>query len=258
MSCSLLMVVPTYNEVDNVAPLLERLHRSVGQAHVLVVDDSSPDGTGALADRLAEHDERVHVLHRSRKEGLGQAYLAGFAWALERDYEVVGEIDADGSHRPEDLPRLVAALEGADLVIGSRWVEGGSVMNWSWRRELLSRLGNAYTRTLLGVAVRDVTAGYRLFRRSTLERVDLSSVQSTGYVFQADLTLRTLNAGLAVTEVPIEFVDRVRGESKMTPRVALESLQRITVWGMRDRLRGGVRRRRAPGRTAAGATRPDG
>ena len=229
------MVVPTYDEADNLAWLVGRILASVPHADVLVVDDSSPDGTGAIADRMAAQDPRIQVLHRPTKEGLGKAYLAGFRWALAQDYDLIGEIDADGSHQPEQLPRLLAAIEDADLVIGSRWVPGGSVTNWAFTRELLSRGGNLYTRLLLGIHVRDATAGYRLFRRTTLEKIDLDDVSSYGYVFQADLAFRTLRAGLRVVEVPIEFVERVRGESKMSPSVAAESLRRITAWGLRER-----------------------
>jgi dolichol-phosphate mannosyltransferase len=231
------MVVPTYDEADNLAWLVGRILASVPHADVLVVDDSSPDGTGAIADRMAAQEPRIQVLHRPTKEGLGKAYLAGFRWALAHDYDVIGEIDADGSHQPEQLPRLLAALEAADLVIGSRWVPGGSVTNWAFTRELLSRGGNLYTRLLLGIHVRDATAGYRLFRRTTLEKIDLDDVSSYGYVFQADLAFRTLRAGLRVVEVPIEFVERVRGDSKMTRDVATESLLRITRWGLSERRR---------------------
>ena len=231
------MVVPTYDEADNLAWLVGRILASVPHADVLVVDDSSPDGTGAIADRMAAQEPRIQVLHRPTKEGLGKAYLAGFRWALARDYDVIGEIDADGSHQPEQLPSLLAALEDADLVIGSRWVAGGSVTNWAFTRELLSRGGNLYTRLLLGIHVRDATAGYRLFRRTTLEKIDLDDVSSYGYVFQADLAFRTLRAVLRVVEVPIEFVERVRGDSKMTRDVATESLRRITRWGLSERRR---------------------
>lgn len=238
------MVVPTYNEADNLAWIVGRLRTRHPDVHVLVVDDASPDGTGRVADELAADDPGVQVLHRAGKEGLGAAYLAGFARALADGYDVVGEMDADGSHQPEQLDRLRDALlrrpgpdgvAGADLVIGSRWVRGGSVVNWPRRREALSRGGNLYVRSLLGIDVRDATAGYRLFRRETLEAIDLASVASTGYVFQTDLVWRTLRAGLRVVEVPIEFVERERGESKMSGRVALESLLRITGWGLRER-----------------------
>ncbi len=231
------VVIPTYNEAENLAGIVERLRRAQPTVDVLVVDDGSPDGTGLIADELALADPQVSVLHRSAKEGLGAAYLHGFSRALAAGYDVIGEMDADGSHQPEQLHRLLGALaDGADLVIGSRWVPGGSVVNWPVGRMLLSRGGNLYVRLLLGIDVRDATAGFRLFRRATLEKIDLASVVSTGYVFQTDLAARTLRAGLEVREVPIEFVERVRGDSKMSRDVAIESLKRITVWGVRERL----------------------
>lgn len=229
------MVVPTYNEAANIAWIVGRLRAAQPTVDVLVVDDGSPDGTGRIADGLAAADDQVHVLHRTSKGGLGAAYLAGFRWALDRGYDVIGEMDADGSHQPEQLQRLLSGLLSADLVIGSRWVPGGSVVNWPWQREALSRGGNLYVRLLLGITVRDATAGFRLFRRTTLEKIHLDEVRSTGYVFQTDLVSRTLHAGLTVREVPIEFVERVRGESKMSGQVALESLKRITAWGLRER-----------------------
>lgn len=231
------MVIPTYNEADNLPWIVERLLAAVPTTDVLVVDDGSPDGTGAIADRLAAADPRVNVVHRTAKAGLGAAYLHGFAVALERGYDVVGEMDADGSHQPEQLPRLLDALLDADLVIGSRWVPGGSVVNWPWTRKALSVGGNVYARLALGIPVRDVTAGYRVFRRTTLEALDLQSVESSGYCFQADLAWRTVQAGLRVVEVPIEFVERERGESKMDRAVATESLRRITRWGLTERRR---------------------
>jgi dolichol-phosphate mannosyltransferase len=233
----MVMVVPTYNESENIAWIIERFRTSVPDADLLVVDDGSPDGTGKIADEIAEADPHVTVLHRTTKEGLGAAYLHGFRVALERGYDVIGEMDADGSHQPEQVPALVAALQDADLVIGSRYVPGGSVVNWPWHRELLSRGGNFYTRMLIGMKVKDATAGFRLFRRTTLEAIDLSTVQSLGYVFQADLAFRTNRAGLRIVEVPIEFVERVRGNSKMTGNVASESLRRITRWGLQERRR---------------------
>ncbi len=229
------MVIPTYDEVANLEWIITRLRRAQPSVDVLVVDDESPDGTGVVADRLAAADPQVRVLHRAAKGGLGAAYRHGFSWALDEGYDVIGEMDADGSHQPEQLGRLLDALAGADLVIGSRWVPGGSVVNWPRRREALSRGGNAYVRVLLGIEVRDATAGFRLFRREALEKLDLASVRSTGYVFQTDLVARTLRAGLTVREVPIEFVERVRGESKMSGAVAVESLRRITLWGLRER-----------------------
>ncbi len=231
------IVIPTYNERDNLGWVVARLRAAVPDADVLVVDDGSPDGTGELADELAAADPQVAVVHRTRKAGLGAAYLHGFAVALERGYDVIGEMDADGSHQPEQLPLLLAALRDADLVIGSRWVRGGSVVNWPLSRKALSVGGNLYVRMLLGIPVRDVTAGYRLFRRTTLERIDLGSVESAGYIFQTDLAWRTHRAGLRIAEVPIEFVERVRGESKMTADVAGESLRRVTGWGLRERRR---------------------
>jgi dolichol-phosphate mannosyltransferase len=232
-----LIVVPTYNEADNVEWLVGRVRAATPHVDVLVVDDASPDGTGQLADALAAADPQVSVLHRTEKAGLGAAYLDGFRVALERGYDVVGEMDADGSHQPEQLPRLLEALRHADLVIGSRWVSGGSVANWPLSRKVLSVGGNIYARVLLGIPLRDVTAGYRLFRATTLEKIDLASVESAGYIFQTDLAFRTLRAGLRVVEVPIEFVERVRGESKMSRDVAVESLRRITAWGLRERRR---------------------
>lgn len=229
------MVVPTFNEAENLAWIVGRLRLAQPTLDVLVVDDGSPDGTGRIADELAAEDPQVHVLHRTAKGGLGAAYLAGFDWAITAGYDVIGEMDADGSHQPEQLHRLLAGLADADLVIGSRWIPGGSVVNWPWQREALSRGGNLYVRILLGISVRDATAGYRLFRRTTLEKIRLQEVKSTGYVFQTDMVTRTLRGGMTVREVPIEFVERVRGESKMSGQVAIESLKRITAWGLRER-----------------------
>jgi dolichol-phosphate mannosyltransferase len=243
------MVVPTYNEAANIAWIIQRVRTAQPDVHVLVVDDDSPDGTGKIVEELALEDDHVHVLHRTEKAGLGAAYLHGFRVALDMGFDVVGEMDADGSHQPEQLQRLIDALEaGADLVIGSRWIPGGSIVNWSKGREVLSRAGNLYTRLLLGMPLRDATAGYRLFRRTTLEAIDLDEVQSTGYVFQTDMAYRTLRAGLTVVEVPIEFVERERGDSKMSRSVATESLRRITTWGLQERrqqLRTRLRRRSA-------------
>jgi|SRR4051794_29310784 dolichol-phosphate mannosyltransferase len=230
-----LMVVPTYDEADNLAWIVGRLRVAQPDVHVLVVDDNSPDGTGKIAEELAAADDHVNVLHRTEKGGLGAAYKHGFRVALDEGFDVIGEMDADGSHQPEQLHLLLDALRDADLVIGSRWVPGGSVVNWPFRRELLSRGGNLYVRLLLGVRIRDATAGYRLFRRATLQAIDLDAVESTGYVFQTDMVVRCLRAGLRVREVPIEFVERVRGDSKMSGHVAVESLRRITSWGLRER-----------------------
>ena len=229
------MVVPTFNEADNLAWIVGRLRAAQPGVHVLVVDDNSPDGTGKIADELAAADDAVQVVHRAEKGGLGAAYKHGFRVALDAGYDVIGEMDADGSHQPEQLHLLLDALRDADLVIGSRWVPGGSVVNWPFRRELLSRGGNLYVRMLLGVSVRDATAGFRLFRRAALEAIDPATVESTGYVFQTDMVSRCLRLGLRVREVPIEFIERVRGDSKMSGQVAVESLRRVTTWGLRER-----------------------
>lgn len=235
----IVMVVPTYNEAENLAVLVERLLAAQPSVDVLVVDDNSPDGTGEVADGLAAMHDGVQVLHRSEKTGLGAAYLEGFRTALAMGYDVIGEMDADGSHQPEQLQALIDALDGADMVLGSRWVPGGSVVNWPLGRQILSRGGNLYVRLLLGIDTRDATGGFRLFRRSTLEAIDLDSVESTGYVFQTDLVWRVLQLGLVLREVPIEFVERERGDSKMSGPVARESLRRVTGWGIRERLRRG-------------------
>jgi dolichol-phosphate mannosyltransferase len=240
------MVIPTYNESLNLRWIVERVRTAQPGVDVLVVDDNSPDGTGKLAEEIAGEDPQVQVLHRTEKAGLGAAYLHGFQVALDQGYDVIGEMDADGSHQPEQLHRLLEGLRSADLVIGSRWVRGGSVVNWPLFRKLLSVLGNLYVRLLLGIRVRDATAGYRLFRRSTLEAIDLASVESTGYVFQTDLAWRTVQAGLRVREVPIEFVERERGDSKMSGSVASESLKQVTLWGLRERR---AQLRRALGRS---------
>jgi glycosyltransferase involved in cell wall biosynthesis len=230
-----LVIVPTYDERDNLLPIAERLHAAVPDADLLVVDDNSPDGTGKLADELAEREPWVHVLHRTGKEGLGAAYLAGFAWARDRDYDVVVEMDADGSHAPEQLPRLLAALEGADLVLGSRWVDGGEVRNWPKSREILSRGGNAYTRLALGLPLRDATGGYRAYRRTVLDPLLDKGIASQGYCFQVDLAWQVWRAGHRVVEVPITFVERERGESKMSRAIVVEALWRVTVWGVTSR-----------------------
>lgn len=241
-----LVVIPTYNERDNLESIVERLLDANPQAHTLIVDDGSPDGTGAIADELAA-DERVHVMHREGKAGLGAAYIAGFGWALQRGYEVIVEMDADGSHAPEQLPRLLEALRDADLVLGSRWISGGRVVNWPMSRMVLSRGANTYTRLALGIGLHDATAGYRAYRSEVLQKLDLAAVASQGYCFQVDLAWRTVQAGFRVLEVPITFTERERGASKMSQSIIREALGRITVWGVRrrtDQLRGLVRARR--------------
>ncbi len=244
------MVIPTYNESENLEWIVGRLREAQPGVDVMVVDDNSPDGTGEIADRMAAQDPAVSVVHRTEKAGLGAAYLNGFAVALEAGYDVIGEMDADGSHQPEQLHRLLDALHTADLVIGSRYVPGGSVVNWPLQRLALSRGGNLYVRLLLGIKVKDATAGFRVFRRTTLEAIDLASVLSTGYVFQTDLAYRTVTGGMRVTEVPIEFIERVRGDSKMSGQVASESLKLITRWGLSER------RRAAPQASGTAMTHP--
>jgi dolichol-phosphate mannosyltransferase len=231
-----LVVIPTYNERDNIGPIVARLHEALPDAHALVVDDGSPDGTGQLADEMAAADERVHVMHRTEKAGLGAAYVAGFGWALDRDYGVVVEMDADGSHAPEDLPRLLDALTDADLALGSRYVPGGKVVNWPKYRELISRGGGLYSRVALGAKIRDITGGFKAFRREVLEKINIQSVASQGYCFQIDLTWRTIEAGFEVVEVPITFTERAVGESKMSGSIVREALWRVTKWGVRRRL----------------------
>jgi dolichol-phosphate mannosyltransferase len=241
-----LLIVPTYNERDNIEAIIDRVLQSVPDANVLVADDGSPDGTGKIADELATNDPRVHVLHRTKKAGLGAAYVAGFGWGLDRGYDVLVEMDADGSHAPEQLPRLLGALRDADLVLGSRWVPGGTVVNWAKSRELISRGGNLYTRIALGISLRDATGGYRAYRRRVLESIDLDSVASQGYCFQVDLAWRAVRAGFRVVEVPITFADRERGESKMSGAIVREALWRVTQWGARhrvDQVRRALRRR---------------
>ena len=227
-----LVVIPTYNERENLEPLLTRLHAAVPGACVLVVDDASPDGTGALADQLAAQDPRVRVLHRTEKAGLGAAYLAAFAVALRGDHDVIVEMDADGSHAPEELPKLLDTLAEADVVLGSRYVEGGEVVNWAAHRRLLSRGGSLYARLALGVPIRDMTGGFRVFRRQVLAELNLDDVASQGYCFQIDLAWRAVQAGFRVREVPITFIERERGTSKMHGAIVREALWRVTCWGV--------------------------
>ena len=243
-----LVIIPTYNEAENIKTIVGRVRRAVPEAHVLVADDNSPDGTGKLADELAAEDGQVHVLHRKGKEGLGAAYLAGFRWGLEHGYGVLVEMDADGSHQLEELPRLLTALKGADLVLGSRWVPGGRVVNWPKSREFISRGGSLYSRVALDLPLRDITGGYRAFRRETLEGLGLDDVASQGYCFQVDLARRAVKAGYHVVEVPITFVERALGDSKMSRDILVEALWRVTLWGVGARVtkltgRGGRPRR---------------
>jgi dolichol-phosphate mannosyltransferase len=243
----ILVVVPTYNEADNITAVTSRLRAAVPRADLLIADDNSPDGTGRIADELAGSDEQVHVLHRPGKQGLGAAYLAGFRWGMDRGYDVLVEMDADGSHRPEELPRLLTALAaGADLALGSRWVPGGRVVNWPASRVWLSRGGSAYSRLLLRLPVRDITGGFRAFRVATLRNIGLDQVRSQGYCFQVDLLRRTAERHFVVVEVPITFVEREHGVSKMNRAIVAEALWRVTIWGLRARLRRPAADRRPP------------
>jgi dolichol-phosphate mannosyltransferase len=236
-----LVVIPTYNERENLAPIVARVRGAVPEASILVVDDASPDGTGRLADELAAADTQVQVLHRAGKSGLGAAYLEAFAWALERGFDPIVQLDADGSHRPEELPALLTAFDGVDasgaapdLVIGSRWVPGGRIQNWPKHREWLSRGGSAYVRRMLRLPTKDTTAGYRAFRADALRRMPLADVHTRGYGFQVDMLWHAHEAGLRVVEVPVTFVERERGRSKMSLGIVLEAIGKVTVWGLRS------------------------
>ena len=233
---STLIVIPTYDEREALPGTLRRLRAAVPEAHVLVVDDSSPDGTGRWAEERAAADPAVHVLHRAGKQGLGPAYLAGFAWGLERGYQLLGEMDADASHRPEQLPGLLEAIRrGADLAIGSRWVQGGAVHDWPLHRQLLSRGANLYVRVLMGLGVSDATAGFRVFRAELLERVIAGDIASQGYCFQVDMTRRARDLGAVIAEVPIDFDERTEGASKMSSGIVREALVKVTLWGIARR-----------------------
>ncbi len=230
-----LVVIPTYDERETLPLILDRLRSAAPEVHVLVVDDSSPDGTGTLAEERAQADDAVHVLHRAGKQGLGAAYVAGFSWGLERGYGVLVEMDADGSHAPEQLHRLLAPLAWADVTIGSRYVAGGSVVNWPRRRLLLSRGGNYYTRLAVRLPVSDATAGYRAYRAEALRALGYADTESQGYCFQVDMTRRAVHAGLTVVEVPVTFTERTLGHSKMSGSIVAEALVRVSMWGVVDR-----------------------
>ncbi len=236
-----LVAVPTYNERESLPGALARLAEHVPEVDVLVVDDGSPDGTADLAEQLSAQDSRdrtaIHVLRRSAKQGLGPAYVAAFRWGLERGYDVVVEMDADGSHRAQDLPALLARVDEADLVIGSRWVPGGTVVNWPLSREVLSRGANLYTRLAIGLPVKDATAGFRAYRAELLRALPLGEVASQGYGFQVDMTLRAVRAGARVAEVPITFVERLQGVSKMSNAIIVEAMINVARWGIAERSR---------------------
>lgn len=237
-----LVVIPTYDEALTLPMIHQRLRAAMPEVDLLVVDDASPDGTGDIADDLSARDHQVHVLHRAGKAGLGAAYIAGFGWARQHGYDVVVEMDADGSHAPEELPRLLSALRRADLVIGARWVPGGEVRNWSRGRLLLSRGANTFARAMLRMPLHDSTAGYRAYRMSALDRVELDRVSSQGYCFQVDLAWQVWRLGMQVIEVPITFTERTVGTSKMSRAIVVEALWRVTLWGLTNRS-GSVRRR---------------
>ncbi len=228
---SKLVIIPTFNEIENLQLIVDRVRAQQLDLDILVVDDASTDGTAELADKLVE-DPNIHVMHRTSNRGLGPSYLDGFKWAAERGYEAIIQMDADGSHRPEDLKALLDAFDrGADLVIGSRWVKGGSVVNWPFHRLLLSQGGNSYARILLHLGVKDVTGGYRVIRVSAFPALNLGEVESRGYCFQVDITRRAVKSGLKVVEVPITFVEREHGESKMNGEIVREAMWRVTKWG---------------------------
>jgi dolichol-phosphate mannosyltransferase len=232
-----LVIIPTYNEIENLEIIVGRVRKAVPSVEILVADDNSPDGTGDLADRLAGDDPRIHVMHRPGKEGLGAAYVAGFAWARAHTYDAVVEMDADGSHAPEELSKLLDALRTADVVLGSRWVKGGTVLNWPKHRLALSVGANLYARLALGMPIKDATGGYRAYRIEVLDKIDVEAVASQGYCFQVDLAWRAYRSGFRLVEVPITFADRERGTSKMSSSVVREAFWRVTIWGTQSRLR---------------------
>lgn len=232
-----LTIIPTYNEIESLPKTVARLRAAVPETDILVVDDASPDGTGQWAENAAAEDAQIFVMHRTGKEGLGAAYIAGFRWGLDRDYDVLVEHDADGSHQPEQLPRLLDAVKaGADLAIGSRWVPGGSVVNWPLSRKVISRGGSFYSRTMLGLKIKDITAGFRAYRREALEALDFNDIESVGYGFQVDMTFRMHKLGMKIVEVPITFVEREHGVSKMSGNIVREAMVNVTRWGAAERL----------------------
>jgi dolichol-phosphate mannosyltransferase len=226
-----LVCLPTYDERENLEAMAEAVLAAAPEADILVIDDGSPDGTGELADRIAAREPRVKVLHRAAKEGLGKAYLAGFAWALERHYRLILEMDCDFSHHPRYLPAMLEAAERADLVLGSRYVAGGGTVNWGLGRKLISRGGSLYARAILGLSIRDLTGGFKCFRREVLEAIELSSVECSGYAFQIELTFRAARKGFRIAEIPIVFEDRRVGRSKMSRRIVLEAIRKV--WSIR-------------------------
>ena len=231
-----LVVIPTYNERESLPIIVAGVRLAEPEIHILIADDNSPDGTGEVANTLSSIDSSVHVLHRKQKAGLGAAYVDAFSWAKTQGFEVVVEMDADGSHRPVDLTKILDALSDNDVVLGSRWVNEGKVVNWAKSREVLSRGGNLYTRMWLGIPIKDATGGFRAYRMSALDEIDIQQVESQGYCFQVDMAWRATKAGLRVAEVPITFVERELGESKMDSSIVKEALWRVTQWGIEKRL----------------------
>ena len=231
---SVLVVIPTYNEIDNLAEISRRIMAANDDVDILVVDDNSPDGTGELADELSQASDRIFVLHRPGKSGIGNAYRAGFAWGLRAGYDFLVEMDGDGSHRPEQLPALLEGARSADVVLGSRWVAGGGARNWALRRQLLSRAGSLYARVALALPFRDVTGGYRVFRASALSALGYHTVEAQGYCFQIEMLWRARRAGLTIVEVPIDFAERLSGSSKMSLAIVVEAISRVTLWGIGD------------------------
>jgi dolichol-phosphate mannosyltransferase len=228
-----LVVIPTYNEIDNLSEITRRVLAATDGADILVVDDNSPDGTGRLADELAAASGFISVLHRPGKSGLGKAYRAGFDWGIDAGYDVLVEMDGDGSHQPEQLPGLIAGIDSADVVLGSRWVPGGSAPNWALRRRILSRAGSLYARVALALPFADITGGYRVFRAAALLAMDYGTVDAQGYCFQIEMLLRARDAGLRIREIPIDFAERLSGSSKMDLSIVAEAVGRVTLWGVR-------------------------
>ena len=230
-----LVIIPTYNERESLPIIVAAVRTAEPNTDILIADDNSPDGTGEVAESLRNNDSAIHVMHRESKAGLGAAYLAAFDWASQHGYEIVVEMDADGSHRPADLTKILEAMADNDVVLGSRWIAGGSVVNWAKSREILSRGGNLYTRLWLGIPLRDATGGFRAYRMSAIDAMQIENVQSQGYCFQVDMAWRAISAGLRVAEVPITFVERELGESKMDGTIVKEALWLVTQWGIRKR-----------------------
>lgn len=233
MSSKTLIIIPTYQESENIISILERVQAANPEANVLVVDDSSPDGTGQIVERLMKSNPKIRLLTNSVKGGLGKAYVKGFKWGLSKDFDIFVEMDADGSHAPEQLPSILKNLDECDVSLGSRWVPGGRIENWPISRQILSKGGNLYTRLMLGFKVKDATGGYRAYKREVLETIDLDSIESQGYCFQVDMVRRSLAFGFKVCETPIVFTEREAGNSKMSRQIVIEAFTRIGFWGLK-------------------------